>query len=116
MCRDRKQPGCKRALEIITMKVLEDSQEGLLCGILRRFGMAQHAITQVVDWSLIRLNDVSKRFVVSVFGLEYPGLFLVHVTPNCISCFPYYLLRNNWVKVAKYSSQFLTEFGRLWER
>lgn len=62
------------------MKVLIGPQEGLLGGIFSRFDMSQHAITQVIDRSLIGLNDVRKRFVASVFGLENPGFFFVHVT------------------------------------
>ena len=78
---DREQPGSKGPLDIIAMKVLVGPQKGLLRGVFRRFGLTQHAITQVVDRSLVGLNDVCKRFVASVFGLEYPGLFLVHVSP-----------------------------------
>jgi hypothetical protein len=43
--------------------------------------VSQHAITQVVDRGLIGLNDVCKGFIASVFSLEYPGFFFVHVTP-----------------------------------
>jgi hypothetical protein len=81
MGRDREQPGRKRPLAIIAMKMLVGPQERLLRGIFSRFGLTQHAITQVVDRGLIGLNNVCKRFVASVFSLEYPGLFLVHVAP-----------------------------------
>ena len=60
------------------MQVLVGTQEGFLRGIFSGFGLAQHAVTQIVDVRLMFLDELCKRLVIALLSLENPGKFIVH--------------------------------------
>jgi hypothetical protein len=72
------QPSGKGTLAIIPGEVLVRLEEGLLGRIFSGFHLTQHPVTKVVDRFLVSFDQVRKRVIVAVLGLDDPGHFVSH--------------------------------------
>src|SRR5581483_2202750 len=90
---------------VVAVQMLKRPQKGLLRGIFRRLGFAQHAIAQVIDVRLVGFDQFCESFVTALLGLGHPGHFFVHA----FSLNFLLRLRDKMEKVAQLSSRTLPQ-------